>query len=377
MNARVLLVVLLSCCGFCFKASACASLGNEPVRIAREAAIIVWDEQNHRQHFIRRASFETKSQNVGFLVPTPSIPELAEADDNAFAQMGEIMKPEEITKVRRIWEWSIFSKRIRDSHNAESEAAVSGNAASGSLDDAPSVTMVFQQHVAGYDAVVLEARNAAGLNLWLKKHGYQSSPTLVKWLEPYVQKRWKITAFKIPKANRNSSEISSTAVRMSFDTPRPFFPYSEPQTPQSQTKAPRWLQIFLFAPKRMEGLKTESLKNTWSGGKTEWADKLSVAKQADFAKQLALPEANFSAPQWLTVFDDYSSPRDAKDDLFFAPDYKQDRIVPLPHVTYKTQYVTVPLDLIFVVVGLLFVGRSFFRDINRVVEEEDAKRRSA
>ena len=337
------ILVLLFVCGWRQGAQACASLSDEPVRVSQESAIIVWDEAHHKQHFIRRASFETKSRDVGFLVPTPSTPELAEADDAAFSQMSELMKPEKIEKIDRIWELSIFSRRISNTFNA----------ASASLNDG-AVTVIFQQHVAGYDAAVLEASDGAALGRWLQAHGYSSSPALLKWLEPYIQKRWKITAFKIPKANKNSTEISSTAVRMSFDTPRPFFPYSEPQTKQSQSKAPRWLQIFFFAPKRMEGFRNVAMRKIWWGGPTEWANLLPVAKQSGFAKQLHLPDENFAKPQWLTVISDRSPRRNATSDVFFAPDTKQESVLPFPVTIWKKQYIFLPLDLIFVVGGLLF-----------------------
>src|SRR5690606_17827925 len=46
-----------------------------------EATVIVWDEQTHTEHFIRRATFDDiKGNSVGFIVPTPDVPELAEAE---------------------------------------------------------------------------------------------------------------------------------------------------------------------------------------------------------------------------------------------------------------------------------------------------------
>lgn len=54
-----------------------------PVAVADESAIIVWDAATETQHFVRRASFRTDAEDFGFLVPTPSRPRLAEADDAA------------------------------------------------------------------------------------------------------------------------------------------------------------------------------------------------------------------------------------------------------------------------------------------------------
>ena len=73
----------------------CASIGprNTPVGIATESAIIIWDEENKVQHFIRRASFRTAADHFGFLVPTPTRPELKEAEDAAFDVLSEITRP--------------------------------------------------------------------------------------------------------------------------------------------------------------------------------------------------------------------------------------------------------------------------------------------
>jgi hypothetical protein len=59
------------------------------VGIARESAIIIWDEKAKRQHFIRRARFDTKVPYFGFLVPTPTQPTLKEAPDALFTRMED------------------------------------------------------------------------------------------------------------------------------------------------------------------------------------------------------------------------------------------------------------------------------------------------
>src|SRR4051794_2669758 len=65
----------------------------EKVRVASESAIIVWDAAGKTQHFIRRARFETKARDFGFLVPTPTRPELAEASDGAFDLLERLTRP--------------------------------------------------------------------------------------------------------------------------------------------------------------------------------------------------------------------------------------------------------------------------------------------
>src|SRR5947209_2668282 len=64
------------------------------VEIAGETALIVWDEKARKQHFIRRASFQAQVPYFGFVVPTPTQPELAEAPDEVFTRLEDWTKPE-------------------------------------------------------------------------------------------------------------------------------------------------------------------------------------------------------------------------------------------------------------------------------------------
>src|SRR5213593_2919537 len=80
------------------EADGCAPVrqANGPsIHIAEESAIIVWDPVKKMQHFIRRAAFDTKSPDFGFLVPTPTTPELPlkEVEDGVFRAMDQWILP--------------------------------------------------------------------------------------------------------------------------------------------------------------------------------------------------------------------------------------------------------------------------------------------
>ena len=171
-----------------------------------ETALIVWDASHRTQHFIRKASFHTAAEHFGFLVPTPSRPELAEAPDAVFTKLAQITTPP--------------SPPVR-AGSAVRPGAVAHTAA-------PTVTVLETKQVAGYDAAILEANDATALNDWLARHEYQSSPELVDWLQPYIDRSWIITAVKIAKSQPKAPGVGSNAVRMSFQTDQPFFPYREP-----------------------------------------------------------------------------------------------------------------------------------------------------
>src|SRR5437870_2238256 len=75
---------------------ACAPVSSKGthVAVATESALIIWDEKQKTQHFIRRAAFDTKVPYFAFLMPTPTKPDPAEAPDELFSLMENWTKPE-------------------------------------------------------------------------------------------------------------------------------------------------------------------------------------------------------------------------------------------------------------------------------------------
>jgi hypothetical protein len=63
----------------------------------------------------------------------------------------------------------------------------------------PPVKVLDEKLVAGFNAVVLEARSADALVGWLKEHDYANSPEIQAWAQPYVEAGWKFTALKVAK----------------------------------------------------------------------------------------------------------------------------------------------------------------------------------
>src|ERR1041385_8881603 len=68
------------------------------VRVVEEAAVIIWDAERRVEHFVRRASFEGNGGDFGFLVPSPSAPQLAEARDDVFVQLEERIRPQVVDR---------------------------------------------------------------------------------------------------------------------------------------------------------------------------------------------------------------------------------------------------------------------------------------
>lgn len=280
-------------------ASACAAVSRDrTVRIAGEEAVIVWDPARRTQHFVRTAAFEGASADFGFLVPTPSRPELAEVDDGVFQRL-----------------FALYRRPVPRSRNGGGGGERSARRAA-----APdSVVVLERRTVAGLDTAVLAASDAGALDRWLAQHGYASGPELAAWLRVYVQRRWIVTAFRIdPGAQRTM--FGTRAVRMSFATDTPFFPYSEPRMRGARPE-PRPFRVSVIAPERMRVRR----------GARGWRGRVGFAaapgERLAHALGSAVPAGAYGASSWLTVFDEPASVR-SSDDLFFEPDTRDRAPVP-------------------------------------------------
>ncbi len=307
------------------------------MQIADEAAIIAWDEAGRREHFVRRASFRGGGSDFGFLVPTPTQPELGEVEDAAFARLEDATKPEIVERDER---------RLVPTLLCAFPFYAGGRSKSAVEAAAPrSVRVLDTAHVGGFDAVVLEADDAGALAKWLTEHGYAQRPELAAWLAPYVQARWKLTAFKVtgdPAARR----AETAAVRMSFGADRPFFPYREPSDqrenlPAGERQERRMLRVFFLSSGKVDG-SIGPRHDAWRG-RVIWSD------HVDAARVGGLPFATSSS--WLTVFEDTASPRPGTDDLFFAPAADTTPVRPPPIVHVNEHEIPVPLDVFIAVIG--------------------------
>ncbi|HMR74177.1 MAG TPA: DUF2330 domain-containing protein [Polyangiaceae bacterium] len=315
------------------------------VSIADEEALIIWDEKQKLQHFIRRAEFRTPAKDFGFLVPTPTQPTLGEVSDDLFQRLERRVAPEVKYVKKRALQFGCMMLGA-----ADKSAAVAGG-----------VQVLDSQRVAGLDATVLAADSADALADWLKKHDYDHSPELSKWLEPYIAKQWKVTAFKLAQGETPKPRLASKAVRMTFTAERPFFPYREPESQRTGAAAsgPRKLRTYLLASARMQGALAVA---GGFPGKTKFARPIFDA--ARVVEDPALVGAVGDSP-WLTMIEDTASPRPGVDDVFFGVATDRSEVVPAPVVVTERVPVVIPIELLpvglvlLVIVGgvVLFVRR--------------------
>jgi Uncharacterized protein conserved in bacteria (DUF2330) len=321
----------------------------KPVVNADQTVIILWDAATKTQHFIRQASFKSEAADFGFLIPTPAQPELSESGNEAFAFLKKLTEPR-------------IEKRPTPSRGL--------NCGCGGLPPidsaaAAKVSVLDEKLVAGFHAVVLKASSAGDLVQWLDEHDYAYSPEVEAWAKPYVDAGWKITALKVAKGEDEeaSQNVSAAALRLTFKTDRPLFPYREPDSAASASALGanrRLLRIYFIGEARYRGELAED--NRWSG-RVAWADRVKPADRSKALELLGLPEDTGPSKWWLTEFEDYWKYKPAPSDLQFALDPNQKTVEREPMIQYVS--VHAPPDLMTCLLVAAIFAPQVIRKVRR------------
>ena len=289
------------------KSAACCAVTRDAGAVvnADQTVIMVWDAAHRTQHFIRQASFKSDADDVGFIVPTPSRPQLEESGDAAFSTLRTITAP-----------------RVRPEGfglgcSAMPVAATYRN----------SVRVIEEKRVAGFDATVLTAASGADLADWLRDHGYSYSPQVAEWAHPYVAGGWMMVALKVakPKDGRANPDLKAAGLRLSFKTDRPLFPYREPESAIAAKRlgtSDRLLRIYFIADGRYRA--TLGDEGKWSG-RVAWSGDI-TASRAGLLADLKLSGGTGPEKWWLTEFEDHWPYARAAGDVYFARDSSQSRV---------------------------------------------------
>jgi Uncharacterized protein conserved in bacteria (DUF2330) len=158
------------------------------------------------------------------------------------------------------------------------------------------------------------------------------------WAKPYVERGWKITALKVAKANKEEKTVTASALRMSFKTDQPVFPYREPD-PKSFAQAldakRRLLRIYFLAEAKYQ---PEFNKERSLDTKIAWANQLKAEDTKSVLRMLKLPEATGPALWWLTEFEHDWPYTVAPADMYFAPATDQSPVKRPPIVEYVSAF---------------------------------------
>jgi hypothetical protein len=231
--------------------------------------------------------------------------------------------------------------------------------------DKKSVQVLDEKMVAGFQAAVLQAESADALVAWLKENDYTYSQEVEDWAKPYIDARWKITALKVAKAKDTSEKksVAASALRMSFKTERPLFPYREPDSrsaAQTLTAKSRLLRIYFLAETPYQGELTREV--AWNG-KVAWANQLNNEDRAKVLELLKLPPSTGPATWWLTEFEHDWPYRVAPADVYFSPDANQRPVKRPPIVEYVAS--PLPTDIMGYALVAALVLPPLYRRVRR------------
>ena len=311
MKRHAIIAALAFCAAATGSARACCPVGapGKPVVNADQTVLLIWDPKTKTEHFIRKASFKATGDDFGFLVPTPSRPQLSESGNEAFPHLADITRPPR----KRSGGFGFGCSAISEDHAAPGSA----------------VTVIERKEVAGFDAAVLSASSATALTSWLKTNGYQFSPEVEAWAAPYVRDGWMFTALRVARKSKSHADTSvqAGALRITFQTERPLFPYREPDSREAAKKvgAPsRLLRLYFISDERYDGALDGT--HSWSG-KAVWSNALPQSEKETLLQLLKLPPSSGPEKWWLTEFEDRWPYGIAPGDLYFAPARTQARLL--------------------------------------------------
>jgi hypothetical protein len=106
-----------------------------------------------------------------------------------------------------------------------------------------------------------------------------------------------------PQDGRAQPNLAAAALRLSFKTERPLFPYREPESAVAAKRlgtANRLLRIYFIGEGQYRG--TVGNDRAWSG-RVAWSGDI-TAHRAGLLRDLKLPADTGPAQWWLTQFDD-------------------------------------------------------------------------
>jgi hypothetical protein len=287
MNRLISLLPVLAFANIIDACCCMVAMPNARVEFTGQSNIIVWDDRNHLEHFIRSAKFSSSAKEYDLVAPTPSVPEVSVAKQAAFAYLRQLTMP----------------APPQGGNLRSAGAAGGGGFGSGSV-------QVYQEtEVGNFHVVTLKATDTVALKKWFDENHYQVSATQDEWFSHYIKQNWYLTAFRVITKDR---DVKTEAIRMSFETKVPYNPYYVPKENWSRGAQ---LELFLIAPYAMQGVVDHQL---WAGV-PQGSAKLPVNVYPTLAKNLGIEEGDIPSNMTVYRYLDYKFAWGAMDDLFFYP----------------------------------------------------------
>jgi hypothetical protein len=287
--------------------------------LAYEQTLVILDREQHKQHFVREVMFRTSRRAFGFVVPTPTRPEVARVAKSPFERL----------RVR--FPYKTIGLGLG---SGTGQGFGSGRGGGGG------VKILEVKKVGSFTAFVLAADDAQALADWLKKYQLVTTPEADTWLAHYVRMKYFYVAMRYdPPAEDEKVAIGRTkseTMRISFDSELAYYPYFEPDPPAGRApEDPRMLEVWYVSDEGSipVALRTQGKQRSWVRPFEE-GSRYDKAQRADLAEALGA-DATLLPKGELVVqrFADQKRSRVGFGDVVFVPEKlsprRVDRLKPL------------------------------------------------
>jgi hypothetical protein len=211
-----------------------------PIWEPAQKGLILWDQEAGREDLILQVDFEGETKDFGWIVPVPSLPELASADAGIFRDLSDLTRP--IYRNRgRAWGCMDAEYGVKRPGGVEQDDIV-----------------IYDEQVVGiYQTLTLGAENAGPLLDSLQTWGYlheTNHETVEQTLQFYIDKSWYFVAMKMDSSSAMEMDHNGywyggiEPIRFSFDAAEPVYPL---RISAISARNPSEILLYVCAPQRM------------------------------------------------------------------------------------------------------------------------------
>lgn len=187
--------------------------GRDIFGVAQRSILIFGEDE---VSLIPQVHFEGDARDFGILVPVPAEPRLSTVGANIFSEASFLTQP--------IMRQSNQGCGCDDSDRVFGPRFSVETAADGALveENGSGVNVIYEQIIGTFQAVVLQASNAADLTQWLEENNYHFNPADSLLFVDYVAKNWFFVAMKldttqVPQQINQWWNATTSPAKITFD----------------------------------------------------------------------------------------------------------------------------------------------------------------
>lgn len=294
-----------------------------------EQVLLVWDKDTGVEDFIRETRFDKANQTFGFVVPTPTKPEVAAVKKAPFESLRKTYPFEPPDPPRA-------------PNPTGGLGGLGGGAGSGAGAEPPPVVVLSEQRIGSFTAFTLATTDAGAFDKWLDNNGFAMTEEARPWIARYIEQRFFFVALRYDPqrvggaaadANADAGEgvtpeMTSETIRIRFKTPHPYYPYTEPALAKDAT-APysRMLTGWIVTREPMNAVahrapteyESRRFRRPWTTGLAYRAQTEEIARVVGPELRSVLPRTAPSSPLAIQTFRDLKTRRTGFGDVLLVP----------------------------------------------------------